>query len=173
MENIQSKLRAIKVIMLDVDGVLTDGMVTTLPDGDQVRAMNIKDGYALQHAVKKGYHISIISGGTSESVRLRLNGLGIEDIHLGCKNKLVVFENLLKKHQITPAEILYMGDDLPDYTIMQKVGYAACPKDAATEIKSIATYVSSYKGGKGCVRDVLERLMRLQNNWFDGENAEW
>ncbi len=173
MANLKAKLRNISAIMLDVDGVLTDGMVNTLPDGDQVRRMNIKDGYALQHAVKKGYHISIISGGTSESVRLRLNGLGIKEVNLACKNKMEVFENLKTKFNLESENILYMGDDIPDYKVMQKVGFAACPNDAADEIKSISHYISPKKGGEGCVRDLLEQIMRLQGKWFDEDSFEW
>ncbi|MEQ8908724.1 MAG: HAD-IIIA family hydrolase [Vicingaceae bacterium] len=173
MSNLKAKLRPISAIMLDVDGVLTDGMVITLPDGDQVRRMNIKDGYALQHAVKKGYHISIISGGTSESVRKRLNGLGIEEVNLGCKNKVKVFEELKTKFNLKTEEILYMGDDIPDYRVMQQVGFAACPKDAAEEIKSISHYISPKKGGEGAVRDLIEQVLKLQGKWFDDEAHEW
>jgi len=159
--------------MLDVDGVLTDGMVTTLPNGDQIRQMNIKDGYALQHAVKKGYHLEIISGGNSDSVRIRLNSLGVKNVHLGCKNKLKVFEQLLQNNRLIAEEVLYMGDDLPDYEILQEVGFSCCPKDAAKEIKAIVDYISPKKGGEGCVRDVLEQLMQLQEKWFDKSSIEW
>jgi len=173
MSNIKAKLRPITAFMLDVDGVLTDGMVITLPDGEQVRRMNIKDGYALQHAVKKGYHISIISGGTSESVRKRLNTLGITEVNLACKNKVEVFEKLKEKFGLKKEEILYMGDDIPDYKVMQKVGFAACPNDAAEEIKSISDYISSKKGGEGCVRDLIEQVLKLQGKWFDDDSFEW
>lgn len=173
MANLKARLKPISAFMLDVDGVLTDGMVITLPDGDQVRRMNIKDGYALQHAVKKGYHISIISGGTSESVRKRLNGLGITEVNLGCKNKIEIFEKLQKRFGLKKEEILYMGDDIPDFKVMQKVGFAACPKDAADEIKSIADYISPKKGGEGCVRDLIEQVLRLQGKWFDEDSFEW
>ena len=173
MSNIKAKLRPITAFMLDVDGVLTDGMVITLPDGEQVRRMNIKDGYALQHAIKKGYHISIISGGTSESVRKRLNTLGVTEVNLACKNKIEVFEKLQEKFGLKKEEILYMGDDIPDYKVMQKVGFAACPNDAAEEIKSISHYISSKKGGEGCVRDLIEQVLKLQGKWFDDDSFEW
>ena len=173
MGNIKGKLKPIKAFILDVDGVLTDGKVITMPDGDQLRSMNIKDGYALQHAVKKGYHVSIISGGTSESVRLRLNGLGIKEVNLGCKNKISVFEELKSKFNLDREEILYMGDDIPDYKVMQAVGFAACPKDAADEIKSISHYISPKKGGEGCVRDLIEQVLRLHEKWFDEDGFEW
>lgn len=173
MSNLKAKLKNISAFMLDVDGVLTDGMVITLPDGDQVRRMNIKDGYALQHAVKQGYHISIISGGTSESVRLRLNTLGIEEVNLGCKNKIEVFEKLKNKFNLEKENILYMGDDIPDYKVMQEVGFAACPNDAADEIKSVSDYISPKKGGQGCVRDLIEQVLRLQGKWFNDDAFEW
>ncbi|MDA9312541.1 HAD-IIIA family hydrolase [Vicingaceae bacterium] len=173
MSNIKAKLRPIAAFILDVDGVLTDGMVITLPDGEQARRMNIKDGYALQHAVKKGYHISIISGGTSESVRKRLNTLGITEVNLACKNKVEVFEKLKEKFGLTKEQILYMGDDIPDYKVMQRVGFAACPNDAAEEIKSISDYISSKKGGEGCVRDLIEQVLKLQGKWFDEDSFEW
>lgn len=168
MQNIKQLFSKINTFMFDVDGVLTDSMVLTLPDGDQIRRMNIKDGYALRYAMEQGYHISIISGGNSESVRKRLNGLGISEVHLSSNNKIEIFENLLKKYKLQAENILYMGDDIPDYDVMKKVGIAACPKDAAPEIKSIAHYISSKKGGQGAVRDVLEQVMKVQDKWFVG-----
>ncbi len=173
MDNLQAKLKDITTFIFDVDGVLTDGSVITLPDGDQVRRMNIKDGYALQHAVKKGYHIIIISGGTSESVRLRLNGLGITDVYLGAKNKVAIYEEVSKKYDLDFNQILYMGDDIPDYQLMKKAGFAACPKDAAAEIKSICHYISPYKGGEGCVRELIEHVLKLKGHWFDQDSHEW
>lgn len=173
MANVLEKLKDIKAFMLDVDGVLTDGMVLTLPTGDQVRRMNIKDGYALQHAVKKGYPICIISGGTSESVRLRLEGLGIQEVRLACKNKIEVFEELKNKYQLQDHEILYMGDDIPDYKIMQKVGFAACPANAADEIKSVSHLICKENGGEGCVRAMIEKVLKLDGNWFDEDSFEW
>jgi len=168
MQNIKQLFSKINTFMFDVDGVLTDSMVLTLPDGDQIRRMNIKDGYALRRGIEQGYHISIISGGNSESVRKRLNGLGISEVHLSSNDKVGIFENLLKKYQLKPENILYMGDDIPDYEVMKKVGIAACPKDAAPEIKSISHYISSKKGGQGAVRDVLEQVMKVQDKWLEG-----
>ncbi|MAY84448.1 MAG: 3-deoxy-D-manno-octulosonate 8-phosphate phosphatase [Flavobacteriales bacterium] len=173
MDNLQARLKEISTFVFDVDGVLTDGTVITMPDGDQVRRMNIKDGYALQHAVKKGYEIVIISGGTSESVRLRLNGLGIQNVNLGCKNKVAVFEDLKESHKLKEEEILYMGDDIPDYKLMKRVGFAACPQDAASEIKEICDYISPIKGGEGCVRQMIEQVLKLRGDWFDNDSHEW
>ena len=164
-ENFKTKLRRVKTFMFDVDGVLTDGAIMLLPTGEQMRVMNTKDGYALQLAVKKGYRIAIITGGKSESVRLRLNGLGIKDVYLGVSDKLDVFKEYIEIHQLNPDEILYMGDDIPDYEVMQRVGIPTCPLDSAPEIKALCIYVSDKKGGKGCVRDVVEQVMKVQGAW--------
>jgi 3-deoxy-D-manno-octulosonate 8-phosphate phosphatase (KDO 8-P phosphatase) len=173
MENFKTKLTRVKAIVLDVDGVLTDGSVTLMPDGEQVRVMNIKDGYALQLAVKKGYKVAIISGGRSEMVRKRLNGLGITDVYLGAHTKIDVYKELLEIYSLTDDEILYMGDDIPDYEVMKRVGVPTCPNDAAQEIKDICLYISYNKGGKGAVRDVIEQVMKVQNNWFDDDGFVW
>jgi 3-deoxy-D-manno-octulosonate 8-phosphate phosphatase (KDO 8-P phosphatase) len=173
MENFKTKLTRVKAIVLDVDGVLTDGSVTLMPDGEQVRVMNIKDGYALQLAVKKGYKVAIISGGRSEMVRKRLNGLGITDVYLGAHTKIDVYKELLEIYSLTDDEILYMGDDIPDYEVMKRVGVPTCPNDAAQEIKDICLYVSYNKGGKGAVRDVIEQVMKVQNKWFDDDGFVW
>lgn len=166
MENFKTKLTRIKTFIFDIDGVLTDGSVMLMPDGEQLRSMNIKDGFAMQFAVKKGYKIIVISGGKSEIVRKRLNGLGIFDVYLGVDNKIETFNEILLKSKINRDEILYMGDDLPDHAVMKCVGVPACPNDAVPEIKNISIYVSDKTGGKGCVRDVLEQVMRVQGNWF-------
>jgi 3-deoxy-D-manno-octulosonate 8-phosphate phosphatase (KDO 8-P phosphatase) len=173
MENFKTKLTRVKAIVLDVDGVLTDGSVTLMPDGEQVRVMNIKDGYALQLAVKKGYKVAIISGGRSEMVRKRLNGLGITDIYLGAHTKIDVYKELLEIYSLTDDDILYMGDDIPDYEVMKRVGVPTCPNDAAQEIKDICLYVSYNKGGKGAVRDVIEQVMKVQGKWFDDDGFVW
>ena len=166
MENFKTKLTSVKIFIFDIDGVLTDGSVTVMPDGEQIRSMNIKDGYAMQLAIKNGYKIAVISGGTSEVVRKRLNGLGIYDLFLGVENKIETYNEVIKKYKIDHNEVLYMGDDLPDYEVMKCVGVPSCPNDAAHEIKDISIYVSEKNGGKGCVRDVIEQVMRVQGNWF-------
>jgi 3-deoxy-D-manno-octulosonate 8-phosphate phosphatase (KDO 8-P phosphatase) len=165
VENFKTKLKRVKTFLFDVDGVLTDGSIMLLPTGDQVRVMNTKDGYALQLAIKKGYRIAIITGGKSESVRIRLNGLGITDVYLGISDKLDVFKEYIEIHQLNSDEILYMGDDVPDYEVMQRVGVPTCPVDSAPEIKALCLYVSDKKGGKGCVRDVIEQVMKVQGTW--------
>ena len=173
MENFKTKLNKVTTFIFDVDGVLTDGSVTLMPDGEQVRIMNIKDGYALQLAIKKGYKIAIISGGKSEMVRKRLNGLGITDVYLGCHTKIDTYKEYIEINNLNADEIIYMGDDIPDYEVMQQVGIPTCPADSAQEIKELSIYISQKKGGKGCVRDVIEQVMRLQNKWMDKEGFVW
>jgi 3-deoxy-D-manno-octulosonate 8-phosphate phosphatase (KDO 8-P phosphatase) len=173
MENFKTKLNRVKAFIFDVDGVLTDGSVTLMPDGEQVRTMNIKDGYALQLAIKKGYKLAVISGGKSEMVRKRLNGLGITDIYLGIHNKIETYKELIEIYGVSPDEILYMGDDIPDYEIMQRVGIPTCPEDAVQEIKALSIYVSHQKGGKGAVRDVIEQVMKVQGCWNDHDGFVW
>lgn len=173
MTNYKQLLRQVNTFIFDVDGVMTRGMVFLMPDGEMIRSMNVKDGYALQLAVRKGYRIIIISGGSSESVRQRFEILGINEIHLGVRNKLVVFEKLLADGSMEPEKILYMGDDIPDYKVMQRVGMPTCPADAAEEIKSISKYISAARGGEACVRDVIEQVMRLQGTWFDDDGFHW
>ncbi len=164
--NFKTKLKGVKTFIFDVDGVLTDNTVTLLPDGEQVRTMNIKDGFALQLAIKKGYKIAIISGGKSEMVRKRLNGLGIFDVYLGASDKIEQFNEYILTYNLNPEEILYMGDDVPDYDVMKRIGVPTCPNDAVQEIKGISIYVSDKKGGEGCVRDVIEQVMKVQGAWL-------
>lgn len=166
-------MRQISTFIFDVDGVLTDGTVTIFPDGQLVRTMNIKDGYALKTAVNKGYNVCIISGGTNEAVRLRLKALGITDIYLGAHNKIEQMDEYLDIYNIKPEHVLYMGDDIPDYPVMKLVGLAACPKDAVQEIQNISEYISQKKGGNGCVRDVIEQVLKVQDKWNGDYNAKF
>lgn len=172
-KNFKQLLNSVTTFIFDVDGVLTDGSVILMPDGEQVRKMNIKDGYALQLAVKQGYTVAILSGGKSEAVRKRMEGLGITDVMLGASNKIAKFEEYLILNKIAAHEVMYMGDDLPDYEVMKAAGVAVCPKDAAPEIAALCTYVSHQKGGEGCVRDVIEQTLRLHNKWFDKNGFVW
>ncbi|MVT10143.1 KdsC family phosphatase [Chitinophaga tropicalis] len=164
--NILSLFKPISTFVFDVDGVLTDGTVQLLPNGEQSRRMNIKDGYALQLAVKKGYRVVIISGGRSESVVSRLQGLGIKDIYTGVLDKQEKLQDYVFENDLRWEEIIFMGDDIPDYRAMQLVGLPACPADAAPEIKSICRYVSPVSGGNGCVREVIEKVLKLNNHWM-------
>lgn len=161
------QFRQITTFIFDVDGVLTDGCVWLLDDGQQMRRMHIRDGYALQLAIKKGYRILIISGAQSEAVRLRLNKLGITDVHMQVHDKLSVLESYLKMHGIDRKETLFMGDDIPDIEVMTKAGLACAPADAAPEIRAIAAYISPVAGGQGCVRQVIEKVMKLRGDWMN------
>jgi 3-deoxy-D-manno-octulosonate 8-phosphate phosphatase (KDO 8-P phosphatase) len=161
------KLRDITTLIFDVDGVLTTGEILASNTGEFLRTFNIKDGYALQLAVKKGYHVCIISGGSGEAMQKRFEALGIKDIFLGVSDKVAVFEKILLKYQLGRAEVLYMGDDIPDYNIMKLVGLPTCPADAVEEIKAISTFISPYPGGKTAVRDIIEKVLKIQGNWFD------
>lgn len=162
---ILSKFKSIRALIFDVDGVLTDGTVLVTERGEQWRTMSIKDGYALKQAGEKGLRIAIITGGKSEGVAKRLKGLGIDDIFLGIENKLLAYKQVLEKFGVDPQEVLYMGDDIPDLEVMKQVGVAACPSNAAPEILEQSHFISSHKGGEGCVREVIEKVMKLQQLW--------
>jgi 3-deoxy-D-manno-octulosonate 8-phosphate phosphatase (KDO 8-P phosphatase) len=155
----------INTFIFDVDGVLTDGTVFPYTDGEQSRSFNIKDGYAVEKALQNGYHVMVISGGKEEGVMKRLQFLGIKDIFLGVKNKLELFNDYKKDHHLDSSSILYMGDDIPDYKMLQHAGLPACPNDAVEDIKNICQYISPYNGGKGAVRDVIEKTMKSQGKW--------
>ena len=155
----------ITTFIFDVDGVLTDSSVHITPTGEMLRIMNIRDGYALKAAVESGYHVCIISGGSNEGVRIRLRNLGITDIHLGTPDKVETFKEYTELYQINPEHVLYMGDDIPDYHVMQLVGLPTCPQDASPEIKTISKYISHKNGGKGAVREVIEQVMKVQGKW--------
>ncbi|WP_442265915.1 KdsC family phosphatase [Tenacibaculum sp. ZS6-P6] len=163
----------VNTFIFDVDGVLTNGIVTVFPNGELVRQMNIKDGYALKAAVKAGYRVCIISGGKNEGVRTRLEGLGITDIYLGAHKKIDQYNELVEKYNLQSENVLYMGDDIPDLPVMEKVGIPCCPSDAVRELQAISVYISDKKGGEGCVRDVIEQIMRLQEKWHDNFDAKY
>lgn len=171
MINVLEKFKHIRTFVFDVDGVLTDGTVQLLPGGEQSRKMSIRDGYALQLAVKQGYRVAIISGGRSESVVARLNGLGIRDVFTGIINKVDKLEDYALEHDLRWEEVLFMGDDIPDYRAMQMCGLAVCPADAAPEIKSISRYISPVAGGQGCARDVIEKVLKLNGHWMLDEDV--
>jgi len=173
MTNFKEELKNVKAFAFDVDGVLSSPLVYLHPGGELMRSMSTKDGYALQYAVKRGYPIAIITGGTTESVAARFRGLGITDIYLGSFFKPGELEDFMRKYDMKPGEILYMGDDLPDYEIMRLVGVPCCPSDAVEEIKSVAQYISPFAGGHGCARDVIEQVLRLHGRWMDGESFVW
>lgn len=166
-------LNDITTFIFDVDGVLTDGTVTVTTSGEMLRKMNIKDGYAIKTAVDNSYNICIISGGSNEGVRLRLEGLGVKDIHLGISDKVNTLNKYFKSKKLDKKEVLYMGDDIPDLKVMQMVGLPCCPQDAAPEIKAISNYVSHKNGGKGAVRDIIEQVMKVQGKWNTNFDAKY
>lgn len=155
----------INTFIFDVDGVLTDGSIISFATGEHARNFYIKDGYALEKAVQSGYHIIIISGGFEEGVKKRLTFLGIKDVFLGVKDKVAVFEEFKKDKNINSAQILYMGDDIPDLKMLRLVGLPTCPNDAVGDVKEVCKYVSSFDGGRGAVRDVIEKTMKSQGKW--------
>jgi 3-deoxy-D-manno-octulosonate 8-phosphate phosphatase (KDO 8-P phosphatase) len=160
-----SLFKHITTFVFDVDGVLTDGSLLLLNDEQMVRKMNIKDGYVLQLAIKKGYKVVIISGGISEAVLHRFSKLGIKDVYLNIENKEEKLTAYVNAHKLNWDEILFMGDDIPDYKPMQLVGLPTCPYDAVLEIKQISKYISPLNGGNGCVRDVIEKVLKLNSHW--------
>lgn len=168
-------LKDITTFIFDVDGVLTDGSISITTEGEMYRTMHTKDGYALKTALEQGFNVCVISGGTNEGVRLRLRGLGLTDIYLGAHNKTETLEEYMNTSKINYEHVLYMGDDIPDLYVMQEIGLPTCPQDAVPEIKAISKYVSHKKGGEGCVRDVIEQVLKVQGKWIvtDGASAKY
>jgi len=170
--NYKTKLNHIDTFIFDVDGVLTDGKVYFL-ENEIMRALNSKDGYALQYACKMGYQIFIITGGYSEDLKRRMLELGIKEVHLRSSNKLKVYQELKSKYNISDQQVLYMGDDIPDIPVLKEAGVSSCPQDAAIDVKTNVDYQSPYDGGKACVRDVIEQTLRVQNKWLTDEAYHW
>jgi len=158
------KLKQIRALTLDVDGVLTDGGLY-IQDSGMSRKMNIKDGFAIKEFLNFGYPIFIISGSGSDSINKRLTGLGIQEVHLFQNNKLACFNDLCSKYKLNADQVAFMGDDIPDLELMKRVGFKSCPSDACKEIRQIADYISLYKGGEGCVREIIEFILKLQGAW--------
>jgi 3-deoxy-D-manno-octulosonate 8-phosphate phosphatase (KDO 8-P phosphatase) len=163
--NVLEIFKEVTTFVFDMDGVLTDGTVLVLNDGLQARQMHVKDGLALQMALKNGYRVIVISGGYSEPVLGRFQKLGVTEIYLDVKDKLAFLEEYLNRHQLSWNEVLFMGDDLPDLAVLRKVGVPCCPADAVIEVKKASTYISPVNGGYGCVRDVIEKVLKLNDNW--------
>lgn len=162
---IYTKLKNVKCVVLDVDGVLTNGDILVTEEGNQLRTFNVKDGYAIQYAIKQGLDIFVITGAKSQGVKLRFEGLGVKETFLGISDKWTLLRELLEKYDYNTEEVLFVGDDMPDYVCMQKVGVAVAPADAVEDIKKVSSYVSKLKGGEGVVREILEKLLRLQGKW--------
>jgi 3-deoxy-D-manno-octulosonate 8-phosphate phosphatase (KDO 8-P phosphatase) len=170
MLNFKQRLNKITTLMFDIDGVLTDGKVMVMESGEMVRNVNSKDGYALTLAARKGYRIVIISGGQNQAVKNVLARNGVTDIFIKIHDKIGCYNEYLKAHHLNDEEVLFMGDDLPDHEIMSRTGVAACPNDAVAEIKAICQYISPKNGGEGCVRDIIEQVLKVQGKW---EIAKW
>lgn len=170
-KNYKEYLNYVDTFIFDVDGVLTDGSIQVSTQGELLRTMNIKDGYALKAANLAGLHVCIISGGNNEGVRKRLRDLGITNIFLGVQDKVECLKEFFDIYSIDPENVLYMGDDIPDLYAMKLVGMPCCPQDAVTEIKEISRYVSHRKGGQGCVRDVIEQVLKVQGKWLLNQDA--
>ncbi|ANE49520.1 KdsC family phosphatase [Flavisolibacter tropicus] len=164
--NVLSYFKHITTFVFDIDGVLTDGTVLLFENGLQARQMHVKDGLALQMAMKGGYRVLVISGAYSEPVLQRLQYLGLQDIFLAIKDKRGFLEKYITENNLTWEEVLFMGDDLPDIPVLKEVGLSCCPADAVTEVKAVSKYISPVNGGYGCVRDVIEKVLKLNNKWY-------
>ncbi|KAA6334188.1 3-deoxy-D-manno-octulosonate 8-phosphate phosphatase KdsC [termite gut metagenome] len=173
MSTINYDLTKIKALAFDVDGVLSADVIPLHPSGEPMRTVNVKDGYALQLAVKQGLHVAIITGGRTEAVRLRYAGLGIVDIYMQSNVKICDYSHFRDTYNLTDEEVLYMGDDVPDIEILQTCGLPCCPKDAIFEVKKIARYISHYESGHGCARDVVEQVLKAQEKWMKGDAFGW
>jgi 3-deoxy-D-manno-octulosonate 8-phosphate phosphatase (KDO 8-P phosphatase) len=173
MVNYKEGLAKIKAFVFDVDGVLGSDKVLLNHDGEMLRTMNIKDGYALQYAMRKGFKIAIITGGASESVKTRFVKLGISDVYLKSHDKMDDYNDFVGKYNLADEEVLYMGDDLPDYSVMLRAGIPTCPANAVEEIKLISKYISDKNGGDGAVRDIIQQVLRLQGKWMEKDSVYW
>jgi 3-deoxy-D-manno-octulosonate 8-phosphate phosphatase (KDO 8-P phosphatase) len=173
MANFKEDLLRVKAFVFDIDGVLSQQTISLNAFGVPNRTVNLRDGYALQLAAKKGYILGVISGSSSKEYKKRLRLLGINDIYLNSRSKLDHFNIFLKKNNLNKSEVLFMGDDIPDYEVMKEAGIAVCPSDADSEIKQVSAYISDKRGGEGCVRDVIEQVLRLHNNWMDSDAFSW
>ncbi|HJD76968.1 MAG TPA: HAD-IIIA family hydrolase [Bacteroides reticulotermitis] len=173
MSTINYDLSRIKALAFDVDGVLSSTTIPLHPSGEPMRTVNIKDGYAIQLAVKQGIRIAIITGGRTEAVRLRFAGLGVTDLYMGSAVKIHDYREFRDKYGLADEEILYMGDDIPDIEVMRECGLPCCPKDAAAEVKAVSKYISHLEGGYGCGRDVVEQVLKAQDKWMAEDAFGW
>lgn len=173
MANYKALLKDVTTFIFDYDGVMTDGRVILMEEGQPLRSANVKDGYVLQLIVKLGFNVVIMSGGFSRSMENRFETLGIKDVFLGIKDKRDVLKKYLKEHKINPKHVVYMGDDIPDYYVMKMIGIPVCPADAVEEIKEISIFISDKKGGDGCVRDIVEQVLKVQGKWMSEEAYSW
>lgn len=165
MGNFKEDIARAEAFFFDVDGVFTDGSIVPLADGDFLRAYNAKDGYAVSYAVKEGYRIFIITGGRGDILSKRFTYLGVTELHINASDKVKILKDILERHGLNPQNVIFMGDDLPDLECMKAVGIPVCPADAASEIIEASRYVSEFAGGKGCVRDIIEQVLRAHGKW--------
>lgn len=168
---INYNLKKIKAIVFDVDGVLSTETITMSSEGEPLRTVNIKDGYAIQLAQKMGLRIAILTGGNTNAIRTRYENLGVQDIYMKCSVKITTFEEFLKKYNLSADEVIYVGDDIPDYEVMKRCGCPCCPADACSDIKAISLYISDRKGGYGCGRDIVEQVLKAQGKWLSDAKA--
>lgn len=173
MNEYEKLLKNVTTFIFDYDGVMTDGTVYMDSNGDPLRTSNVKDGYALQLASKLGYHLAVISGAVVTNITKRLNMLGVNDVYTGIPDKVVKLEEYMEQYGLKPEQIVYVGDDIPDLPVMRKVGVAACPSDAAPEIRQICHFVSERPGGRGCVRDIIEQTLKVQGKWMTADAYSW
>ena len=169
----KEELSKVKAFVFDVDGVLSAATQVLAPNGETIRTSNLKDGFALVYAVRMGFPIGVITGGNTVEVIKRCELIGIKHIYAGSLRKLPALFDFLEMNNLKAEDVMYMGDDLPDYPVMKAVGVPVCPMDAAPEIKAISHYISDKNGGEGCIRDVLEQVMRAQGPWMDPEKMDW
>lgn len=173
MNEWEKRLKNVNTLIFDYDGVMTDGTVYMDSNGDPLRTSNVKDGYALQLAGKQGFHLAVISGAVVTNITKRLNMLGVSDVYTGIPDKVVKLEEYMAQYGLKPEQIVYVGDDIPDIKVMRRVGVAACPADAAPEVREICHYISERRGGQGCVRDIIEKTLKLQGKWMTAEAFSW
>ncbi|HEX3008107.1 MAG TPA: HAD hydrolase family protein [Bacteroidales bacterium] len=166
MEHFKDKLKTVKAFAFDVDGVFSENVILD-PSGELLRTMNIKDGYAVQLAVKRGYPVAIITGGNSQAIKMRFENLGVKDVYLKSQYKTDDFNEFLLRHELSAEQVLYMGDDIPDIEVLKMVGISTCPADAVEEVKAVCMYISPREAGKGCVRDVIEQVLKVNQVWMD------
>lgn len=171
MSGIDYNLSKIKAFAFDVDGVLSSSTIPLHPSGEPMRMVNIKDGYAIQLAVKLGYQVAIITGGKTEAVRIRFENLGVQDVYMGAAVKITTYEEWKKKHNLQDSEIMFMGDDIPDMEVLRRVGLPAAPADACSDVLALARYVTPCKGGDGCARDIIEQVLRAKGDWLKDRHA--
>ncbi|HBC77843.1 MAG TPA: 3-deoxy-D-manno-octulosonate 8-phosphate phosphatase [Bacteroidales bacterium] len=173
MTNFKEDLGRVKAFVFDIDGVMSLQTISLNAFGVPNRTVNLRDGYAIQLAVKKGYRVAVISGSNAKEYIKRLKLLGVRDIYLNSRSKVEHFKSFLNKYNIQKSDVLFMGDDIPDYGVMRLAGIPVCPADADSEIRQVALYISDKRGGEGCVRDVIEQVLRLHNNWMDNDAFSW